>query len=434
MKLFSTRDKSHVSNFKKAIFQGLAPDGGLYFPQNFPDMKEFFLRSDGMSFNMIAEYVVGTLLNDEISEDAVKRIVDKAFHFKPEIQRIHEEISIMELFHGPTCAFKDYGASFLAASMEEVLEEDGEKAVILTATSGDTGSAVAKAFEGKENIDVVILYPSGRVSPLQEKQLTTIGKNIKALEVKGSFDDCQRMVKEAFENKSLNEKIKLTSANSINIGRLVPQSLYYIYAFSQMKKSLNSEFYFTVPSGNFGNLSAGLFAWHWGLPVNRFIAATNANSVVPEYLESGIFTPRASVATHSNAMDVGNPSNFERMMTMFDNNVERVRAIITGDVVTDDETIKTMQRYYKEKNVILDPHTAVGVLASERFLSSSSDDGEAVVLSTAHPGKFVEVVEYALGVKPQLPDALTALLDKEKKATLIGNSFEELESYLLKNY
>ena len=433
MKLFSTRDKDHKSIYKDAIFQGLAPDGGLYFPESFPDMSDFIKSCKGMSFNSIAEHVVYELLKDETSKDAVKRIVNNAFTFKPEIMRVSEDISILELYTGPTCAFKDYGASFLASSMEEFLGDRKEKAVILAATSGDTGSAVAKAFEGKENIDVVILYPSGKVSPLQEKQLTTIGKNISALEVKGTFDDCQKMVKEAFNNKELKAKVNITSANSINIGRLVPQSLYYIYAYSQL--AAGTDLMFTVPSGNFGNLTAGLFAKHWGLPVKHFIAATNNNNVVPEYLDSGLYTPRASVQTPSNAMDVGAPSNFERMMTMFSEDVNNFKSMISGDWVTDEDTIKTMQRYYNERGQILDPHTAVGILATERYLSeNSSQKLSSLVLSTAHPGKFVEVVQDAINVNPQLPEALSSLLNKEKISTVIENKYSELEKFLLANY
>lgn len=434
MKLFSTRDKEHKSIYKDAIFQGLAPDGGLYFPESFPDMSDFIKNSKGLSFNAIAEHVVYELLKDETSKESVKRIVNNAFTFKPEIMRVSEDISILELYTGPTCAFKDYGASFLASSMEEFLGDRKEKAVILAATSGDTGSAVAKAFEGKENIDVVILYPSGKVSPLQEKQLTTIGKNIRALEVKGTFDDCQKMVKEAFGNKNLCSNVNITSANSINIGRLVPQSLYYIYAYSQLKK--DQDITFTVPSGNFGNLTAGLFASKWGLPVKQFIAATNNNKIVPEYLENGNYNPRASVQTPSNAMDVGAPSNFERMLTMFDNDVNNFRTVLKGDFVSDEDTIKTMQRYYSERGQVLDPHTAVGVLATERFLSANPEfrNFNPVVLSTAHPGKFVEVVKDAIDINPQLPEALSSLLNKEKISTVIENKYSELEKFLLANY
>lgn len=434
MKLFSTRDKNHKSIFKDAIFQGLAPDGGLYFPESFPNMSKFINSSRGMSFNAIAEHVVYELLKDETSKESVGRIIHNAFDFKPEIMRISDDISILELYTGPTCAFKDYGASFLASSMEEFLGDRKEKAIILAATSGDTGSAVAKAFEGKDNIEVIILYPSCKVSPLQEKQLTTVGGNITALEVKGTFDDCQKMVKEAFGNKDLCSKVNITSANSINIGRLVPQSLYYIYAYSQLPK--DSELLFTVPSGNFGNLTAGLFAKNWGLPVKQYIAVTNNNKIVPEFLESGSYNPRASVQTPSNAMDVGAPSNFERLMTMFNSDVDKFREVIKGDYVSDEDTIKTMQRYYSERGQILDPHTAVGVLATERYLKDNPADKSLnpLVLSTAHPGKFIEVVQDAIGITPQLPEALSKLIDKKKVSTVIDNNYGELEKFLLANY
>jgi threonine synthase len=433
MKFFSTRNpKGPFLSFREAIFQGLAPDGGLYVPKGDLDLKEAFLSlNKGTSFKDAAMVMAKGILSDELNDDQIESLVEQAFPFAPKLVEVEKGIYVLELFHGPSCAFKDFGASFLATSMEIFLQGKNKKAIILTATSGDTGSAVAQAFFGKENIDVVILYPSGRVSPLQEKQLTTLGGNVHALEVKGSFDDCQKMVKEAFTDKELMAKLPLTSANSINLGRLLPQSFYYIWAFSQLKENLVDDLVFCVPSGNFGNLTAGIYAWKWGLPVDTFIAATNANDVVPEYLSSGDYSTRPSVSTYSNAMDVGNPSNFERMMSIFRESWDLTKSMIIGQKISDQETIDTMKAVKEENNYLLCPHTAVGYLAARRYLSKHENENEkVVVLATAHPGKFVEVVQQATGESPQLPPALSSLMDKEKLATLINNNLQDLKDYL----
>jgi threonine synthase len=430
MLLKSTRNENESARFKEAIFIGLAPDGGLYYPAEKIDFTDLYGKFDATTpFNTIAAEMTASFLKGETDREGAERIVNRAFDFEPELVEVGEGIKVLELFHGPTCAFKDFGASFLASSMEEFLKEGKERAVILTATSGDTGSAVARAFYGKKNIDVVILYPSGRVSPLQEKQLTTLGGNIHALEVKGSFDDCQRMVKEAFNNAPLKEEFCLSSANSINIGRLFPQSFYYVWARMQSEKNP----VFCVPSGNFGNITAGLYASGWGLGTEQFIAATNANKVVPEFLETGVYNPRSSVTTHSNAMDVGAPSNYERMEVLFGKDLDNFRRQIHGDWVTDKETEETMVRIYREYNYLMCPHTAVGYLAAERY-KANKGDSPIITLSTAHPGKFVEVVDQVLGVQPELPPALQELLHKEKKAELIDNSVEEIEAFLRRKF
>jgi threonine synthase len=430
MLLKSTRNSEVSAPFREAIFIGLTPDGGLYYPAEELNFSSLYERFDKNTlFNTIATEMTAAFLKDETDREGAARIVNRAFDFEPRLVDLGTGISVLELFHGPTCAFKDFGASFLASTMEEFLKEDKGQAIILTATSGDTGSAVAQAFYGKKNIDVIILYPSGRVSPLQEKQLTTLGGNIHALEVKGAFDDCQRMVKEAFNNGALKKEFGLSSANSINIGRLFPQSFYYVWARAQMM----DDPVFCVPSGNFGNITAGLYAAHWGLKVKQFIAATNANNVVPQFLESGIYTSRPSVSTHSNAMDVGDPSNFERLEQLYEGKVDKFRASIKGDWVSDGETEETMGRIYKELGYIMCPHTAVGYLAAERYLKDHRDS-PIITLSTAHPGKFVEVVDQVLGVKPQLPPALQALISKEKKSTLVENRVGEIEKYLRVNF
>lgn len=427
MILKSTRNMKDIRSFGEAIFIGLAPDGGLYYPSKDMDISDILAESDESTpFNELAEKLTTRFLEDEISKKAASRIVKNAFYFEPKLHRIKSNLDVLELFHGGTCAFKDFGASFLASAMEEFLKD--RKAVILTATSGDTGSAVARAFYQKKNIDVVILYPSGRVSPLQEKQLTTLGSNIHALEVDGSFDDCQRMVKEAFNNQNLKEEYKLSSANSINIGRLFPQSFYYIWAYLQRKKT-NPNPVFCVPSGNFGNLTAGLYAAKWGLPVKKFIASTNSNDVIPKYLEDGIYTPRASVATYSNAMDVGAPSNFERMEQLFNKNVHNFNSKIVGHRVSDDETASTMKNIYNSYNYLACPHTAVGIKASEEYLKSNPTD-HIITLSTAHPGKFLEVSQEILGVTPELPKRLKDLQDKEKKAQKISSTLDDLTVFL----
>ena len=443
MKFYSTRDKNTAVSYKEAIFRGLAPDGGLYMPESSPDLSGLINSfTPETSFNEIASEMTYALLSEELDRTAAERICSRAFDFLPEIVPIDERISILELYHGPSCAFKDFGASFLASSMEEFLKTDSRKATILTATSGDTGSAVARAFYEKDNIDVVILYPSGRVSPLQEKQLTTLGKNIRALEVEGSFDDCQRMVKEAFLDRELSASLNLTSANSISLGRLIPQSFYYIWAWAQSvtadrgnggrSDGGRSDLWFCVPSGNFGNLTAGIMAHGWGMGNKGFIAATNINDVVPEYLKSGEYNPRASKPTLSNAMDVGNPSNFERMLEIFEQSRDAMSDLIKEEVITDSETRETIQAMLNDKKYESDPHTAVGYLASKRFLesASSSTAPRVISLSTAHPGKFTEVFEEATGNRPELPQRLQKVMALKKESTVIGNTLDAMKAAL----
>jgi threonine synthase len=387
------------------------------------------------TFAEVAQTITSALFADELSTEQIERVIARAFPFRPELSRLTEEIYLLELYHGPSCAFKDYGASYLASVMEEFLAGEDGRAVILTATSGDTGGAVAHAFYGRSNIDVVVLYPSGRVSPLQEKQLTTLGGNIHALEVQGSFDDCQRMVKQSFLDPELTETLRLTSANSINLGRLIPQAFYYVYAFSRLKSEVPGELFFCVPSGNFGNLTAGVFAWKWGLPTTGFVAATNANDVVPEYLRTGIYSPRSSVRTLSNAMDVGDPSNFERLKTIFSDDVDAIAAMIWGEVVSDEETLETIGHFRVTENVFIDPHTAAGVRAAQRFITDRYPTvGKVITLGTAHPAKFGEVVEEATGMRPDIPERLERVLHLEKKAMEMDNTPEALKQFLLDTF
>ncbi|MEE8590526.1 MAG: threonine synthase [Spirochaetia bacterium] len=435
MKFVSTRNGKKPVSFREAVFSGLAPDGGLYIPTEQPDLRaRIGAFSKKNTFQEIAEALSGDLIGEELSREAVRRVSERAFTFEPALQPLEEGLTLLELFHGPTCAFKDFGASFLAAVMEEFLLQESRQAVILVATSGDTGSAVARAFHRKDSIDVVILYPSGRVSTLQEQQLTTLGGNVTALEIQGSFDDCQRLVKEAFVDSRLRESLVLSSANSINLGRLIPQAFYYIYGVCRLERATEEQLLICVPSGNFGNLTAGVYAWQWGMPVDGFIAATNVNDVVPEYLMTGEFRPRRSQKTLSNAMDVGNPSNFERLSIMFEGSVDKMRKWIRGVRITDQETRETMSQVYRDTDVLIDPHTAVGVLASRRYRRDSGFVGHILTLATAHPGKFVDIVQEATGVTPDLPATLEDALSKKKQATTLTASLEVLREFLLEHF
>lgn len=431
MKFTSTRNTNTAVSFAEALFQGLAPDGGLYQWEKTPNLSAFFASlTKDMTFKALSASLTQRLLGPEIAKESAESIIADAFSFEPALRQIDENTTVLELFHGPSCAFKDFGASFLAAAMNRLLAGRDERAIIVTATSGDTGSAVAQAFHGKKNIDVVILYPSGRVSPLQEKQLTTLGDNVAALEVMGSFDDCQHMAKAAFTNPRLSA-LPLSSANSINIGRLIPQSFYYVWAWAQLKE--NGVFTFVVPSGNFGNITAGLYARAWGMPGARFAAATNANRVIPEYLQTGTYSPRASVATLSNAMDVGAPSNYERLNCLYEQNVEIFRQNVESWSVDDTATRETMTQLYRKYGYLACPHTAVGWRVAEIY-KQQHPGAHTVVLSTAHPGKFVETVRQATGETPRLPEALAALEDKPKVATIVGNTDNDLENYLVKRF
>jgi threonine synthase len=437
MKYISTRVGSATGktplSFRQAVFSGLPPDGGLYVPAEQPDLRsEIAAFSEQTSFIDIAQAVIGRLIGDELGPEAIRSVCERAFTFEPALQPLDEELTLLELFHGPTCAFKDFGAAFLASVMEEFLAQENRRAVILVATSGDTGSAVARAFQGKANIEVVILYPSGRVSALQEQQLTTVGGNVSALEIRGSFDDCQRLVKEAFVDSELRRSVSMSSANSINLGRLLPQALYYIYGNCRLRSG--EKRMICVPSGNFGNLTAGVYAWLWGMGIEGFIAATNINDVVPEYLSTGEFRPRRSLKTISNAMDVGYPSNFERLIVVFEGSARKMRKRIKGIAITDEETRDTMRRVYEERRMLIDPHTAVGVLAARRYRQKFRFRGQILSLATAHPGKFVDIVEQATGTAPELPATLREAVDKKKRAIPLEPSLEGLRAFLLDRY
>lgn len=432
MKLYSTRQQAPLVTFRQALFQGQAPGGGLYMPTEFPALNWSDLHPRSRSsYQELVIYVLESLLGDEIDSEGLAHLIDQAYTFAPRFAQTDSHTRILELFHGPTLSFKDFGAQFMAKSMGYFLRHENREITILVATSGDTGSAVAHAYHNVEGIRIVLLYPSGKVSPLQEKQFTTLGDNITALEIDGTFDDCQALVKRAFADADIREKRTLSSANSINIGRLIPQSIYYMWGVSRMLQEFNSTFV-CVPSGNFGNICAGLFAREMGLPVQRFIAAVNANSVISEYIETGEFQPRPSVRTLSNAMDVGNPSNWERIRTLYHDDYESITQRMWSTSVNDDATIDTMKQIYAKFDYVADPHTAVGLQAAQRFRRQVSGQGDSpcLVLSTAHPAKFSDVVQQALGIDLPLPPALEDCLQKPKLAEFMANDYEPFKAFL----
>ncbi len=434
MKFYSTNKKTVPVSFETAVIKGIAEDGGLYLPGSFPVLKDdFFSNIEQFSFNEIALEVLNPFLKDEIGEDDLKKIIERAFNFTTPLVELSDDLHVLELFHGPTLAFKDFGARFMAQVLSYFLKGSDKKIYILVATSGDTGSAVANGFYNLPGINVILLYPSGKVSAIQEKQLTTFGKNITSLEVNGNFDDCQRMVKQAFSDKDLNEKLQLSSGNSINIARLLPQSLYYFYAFALVKNK-QLPVVFSVPCGNLGNLTGALIAKKMGLPVAKFIAGLNSNSVFYEYLQTGQFNPRTTIRTISNAMDVGNPSNFFRIKEMFNNDYELIKNIIFSRYFSDEETIGGIKEVHKMFGYMIDPHGAVGYLALKEFLQENkSGNINGIILETAHPAKFMDVIEGAIGEKIIIPERLKSCLGKEKKSTKISSDFYELNEFLI-NY
>jgi threonine synthase len=430
MKYYSTKNATRAYSLQEAVLMGLPQDNGLFMPERIPTVDSSFINAlEGKSLVDIAAHVATKWFSQDVPEEVLQSMVADAYPFDTPVVTLDDRTHILELFHGPTLAFKDVGARFMARLMSWFVKGSDKKLTILVATSGDTGSAVASGFFNVENIDVVILYPSGKVSESQEKQLTTWGNNIAALEVKGTFDDCQRMVKEAFLDPELSTRLSLSSANSINIARLVPQSFYYFRAAAQLLQH-GKPLSFIVPSGNFGNLTAGIFAKRMGLPVASFIAATNANDVVPEYLRAGDFHPRKSVSTISNAMDVGNPSNFWRMTNLYNDSLEAMRKDISGVSVTEDETRAAMRSCYDHFNYVIDPHGAVGFHAWNQLMSVQPENA-GVILETAHPSKFSSVVEETLHLVPEMPERLAAIVAKQKVSVVITPELSELKSYLL---
>ncbi len=429
MKYISTNGSAPAVSFREAVMRGQAPDGGLYMPEAIPQLPpSFFTDLPDLSWAEIAFRVARSYTDDDLPDDVLWQIITDALNFNIPLIKVRDNVFVLELFHGPTLAFKDVGARFMSRCMAYFSGQTGEKLTILVATSGDTGSAVAHGFLGVEGVEVMILYPRGKVSEIQEQQFTTLGGNITALAVEGTFDDCQRLVKTAFADEELTRKMTLSSANSINIGRLLPQSFYYYYAQAQLCDS-SLQPVISVPSGNFGNLTSGLMAAFTGLPVKYFVAATNVNKVFPEYLKKGIFNPRPSVTTLSNAMDVGNPSNLARIRYLFDDDVKEMRKKIRSFSFTDEDTRSAIHEVYTTAGYLLDPHSAIGYLGLVRSLDNHEQPG--IFLATAHPAKFKDVVAEEAGRLPEIPERLAECMGKEKRSIPIGKEYPELKAFLL---
>lgn len=431
MRLYSTNSPDTLVDFGEAVLRSLPADNGLYMPEHINALDDVFWETwQSMDFDKMAYEVVSTILQGAIPEDKLAEIVSEAINFPAPLNRLDEHRRVLELFHGPTLAFKDFGARFMARVMAWLTRDDDKVLTVLVATSGDTGGAVASAFHNVEGTRVIILYPSGKVSGLQEKQLTALGGNITALEIDGSFDDCQRMVKAAFLNAEISKQCNLTSANSINISRLIPQMLYYFEAARQLAIEGKEPPVFVIPSGNFGNLTALLIAKRMGLQVGHVVAATNINDVVPEYLESSEYKPRPSVATLSNAMDVGAPSNFVRMQELFGSDWKAMAADISGYAVDDVRTRAAIREVHKKYGYVIDPHGAVGFLAAEAWLEDHPND-TAIILETAHPAKFPETITEELGSGAlDIPERIACLADEPKVATPMAASPEALIAWL----
>ncbi len=430
MRFYSTNKKVPSVSFKEAVIKGLPDDNGLFMPEIIPHFSDEFLRKlPQLTFQEIAFESAKLIIEDEISENELLSIIEGAFNFDVPLRNVHDNIHVLELFHGPTLAFKDFGARFMARVMGHFLKSDAKEINILVATSGDTGSAVAQGFLGVEGIKVTLLYPKGKVSKIQEQQLTTLGQNVTALEVGGTFDDCQHLVKTAFLDQELNKKLNLSSANSINIARLLPQSFYYTYAHSKLSDTSGNT-YFCVPSGNLGNLCGGLLAKKMGVPIAGFIAASNANNIVPEFFRTLEFSPRASVQTISNAMDVGNPSNFSRLLDIYDHDYQRIIADIKGISFNDDQTRALITEVYEQHNYLMCPHTAIGYGGLKHFLNPG-DSG--IFISTAHPCKFIDVVEPLISEKIEIPLRLQKIIKQEKQAISMTKEFANFKSFLLEN-
>ncbi len=431
MKLYSTNDLSNIVDLKEAVLQSLPKDKGLYMPVDIPKIAEdWFTELDNLAISDISVVLARTLIGDYIPASDLDRIVRNAITFDAPLIELTEDISTLELWHGPSLAFKDFGARFMAQLMSYFNRSEDKKITILVATSGDTGGAVAAGFYNTPSIEVIILYPKGKVSLLQEKQLTTLGGNITALEIEGTFDDCQAIVKSAFLDDDLNQKYYLSSANSINIARLIPQTFYYVDAYRQVRDK-SKKVVVSIPSGNFGNLTAGLLAQRMGCPIDHFIAATNINHVVPDYLETGTYTPRPSTATISNAMDVGSPSNFTRMLALHDGSHDRLSQAVSGYYIDDEDNKYMLQEIYAKYGYIADPHGAIGYGAVEEYLAVHKGY-TGVFLETAHPAKFLDVMEEVMpDVTIPVPDALAAIKDKKKVAVTLGTGFSEFKEYMM---
>src|SRR6187402_403186 len=430
MKYYSTNKNSAQVSFKEATIRGQAPDKGLYFPETIPQVDKGLIDDiEKVSNEEIAFRVIEPYIADEIKDDDLKQIVSETINFDFPLVQINDRIAALELFHGPTLAFKDVGARFMSRCLGYFLKNENQQVTVLVATSGDTGGAVANGFYDVPGVDVIILYPSGKVSAVQEKQLTTLGKNIHALEIEGNFDDCQQMVKQAFTDKDISQKLFLTSANSINVARWLPQQFYYFFAYKQWADKKHSPV-ISVPSGNFGNICAGVLAKQSGLPVHHFIAACNVNDAVTKYLQTEIFQTRTAVPTLSNAMDVGNPSNFIRILEIFHHEFPDLLKNLSSYNITDEETMATIKEVYERSNYLLDPHGAVGYLSLKRFLQKHPGR-KGIFLETAHPVKFPDAVEKAISAKIHMPSYLSSIMEAEKKSVKMKASYALFKNFLL---
>src|SRR5215204_4491539 len=431
MKYYSTNKESPLASFKEATIKGQAPDKGLFFPETIPQVeKDLIDKIEDLSNAEIAFRVIQPYVAKEISDDDLFKIVSETVNFLIPLVKVNDNIFSLELFHGPTLAFKDVGARFMSRCLGYFLKNEHKKVTVLVATSGDTGGAVANGFYDIPGVEVIILYPSGKVTSVQEKQLTTLGENIKALEVEGTFDDCQQLVKKAFMDAELNEKLFLTSANSINVARWLPQQFYYFLAWKQWKDKQNPPV-ICVPSGNFGNICAGMLTHRSGLPVQHFIAACNANDVVPEFMVSGNYQSKEAIATLSNAMDVGDPSNFVRILELFDHQFGELKNKLSSYSISDEETKIIIEEVNSKHGYLLEPHGAVGYKALQEYLESHKEQ-QGIFLETAHPVKFYDVVEPVINAKVPLPEGMQEIMKKSKVSVRMGTDYEELKTYLLK--
>ena len=430
MLYYSTKNKDYTVSLKEAILHGMPQRGGLYLPLNLPQVSSAFLKKiPNLSFQEISVTLAKHLLGDDVSAAVLEKIVYDALYFDTPLVPVTEEIKTLELFHGPTLAFKDVGARFMARLMSYFISGSDKKLNIVVATSGDTGSAVANGFFKIPGINVFVLYPSGKISEIQEKQIATLGNNITSLEVQGSFDDCQKLVKQVLSDADFTQQFDMTTANSINIARLIPQIFYYFRLYAQLKQA-SQHLCISVPSGNFGNLTAGLMAKKMGLPVYKFIAATNVNDVVPEYLDTGVYRPRPSKTTISNAMDVGDPSNFIRIIDLYNGEITALRQDLYGKGFNDNQTRKCIREVFKKHGYICDPHGAVGFLGLQDYLRKDSKVEEAVFLETAHPVKFKNIVEQEISKDIDLPERLEKCMEEEKKSIPVSCNLDQIKNII----
>ncbi|MCX7949099.1 MAG: threonine synthase [Treponemataceae bacterium] len=424
----TTKNKHKTLSFKDAIFQCLPEDGGLYVPASLVDLRQFFLYMDqNTTYGDLVAAIVPTLFEGELNPISANRVAASAFHFEPVVKQLNNHLSVLELHHGPTGVFKDFGIAFLAAVMEEFLGENGY-ALTITATTGNTGSSVARAFQGRKGLTAVILYPRGTVKGLDPTTFVPNGGNILPIQIDGTFDDCQRLIRELFEDRPFINRYHVTSANTINVGRLLPQTFYFLYAFIKIKKFIRGDLLFSVPSGNFGNLLAGLYAWKFGLPVNGFIAATNANDAFGDFFKGKQFIPKAPIQTLSRSMDVANPSNYERLAAFYEEAPAVMRNMVYPKSINDAETREAIRKAWETYKIHLDPHGAVGLAAAEKLLEEDLEDGHVVVLSTGHPAKYADLLEELTGKRPVTPPHLQELEKESVPVSIIPPHIDALEA------